>query len=129
MPTKVIKIRRRDVQSTFCKKNFIESNAVVIRKLISLTPKNTRQQREMIRVFLRCFLQKLFHKLLRWSPKLVLANDTYMQCSKALLWLSTSHNPSLYGVFWLNRNYVPRKVTENPKSRAKSLLSTSAAER
>ena len=62
VPTKVSKIRRRDVQSTFCKKNFIESNAVVIRKLISLTPKNTRQQREMIRVFLRCFLQKLFQQ-------------------------------------------------------------------
>ncbi|MDO4744812.1 MAG: hypothetical protein Q4A86_05470, partial [Clostridia bacterium] len=60
---------RRDVQSTFCKKNFIESNAVVIRKLISLTPKNTRQQREMIRVFLRCFLQKLFQQTVAVESK------------------------------------------------------------
>ena len=43
--------------------------------------------------------------------------------------VSTNCNPSLYGVFWLIRNYVPRKITENPKSMAKSSLSTSAAER
>ena len=43
--------------------------------------------------------------------------------------VSTNCNPSLYGVFCLIRNYVPRKITENPKSRAKSSLSTSAAER
>ncbi len=56
------KNRRRIVPSALCKKNFIESTAVVIRKLIALTPKNARQQRKMIRPFLQCFLQKLFQQ-------------------------------------------------------------------
>ena len=42
--------------------------------------------------------------------------------------ISTNCNPSLYGVFCLSRNYVPRKITENPKTKVKSLLSISAAE-
>ena len=58
--TKVSKNPRRDVQSTFCTKNFLEIVAVVIRKLIALTPKITHQQREMICAILRQFLQKLF---------------------------------------------------------------------
>jgi len=82
-------------------RQFLKIVAVVIRKLIALTPKITHQQRKMICAILRQFFQNF----------------------------ETICNPSLYGVFWLNRNYVPRKVTENPKSRAKSSLSTSAAER
>jgi len=56
-PTKVSKNRRRDVRSTFCTKNFLEIVAVVIRKLIALTPKITHQQREMICAILRQFFQ------------------------------------------------------------------------
>ena len=55
--TKVSKNPRRDVQSTFCTKNFLEIVAVVIRKLIALTPKITHQQRKMICAILRQFFQ------------------------------------------------------------------------
>ena len=57
--TKVSKNPRRDVRSTFCTKNFLEIVAVVIRKLIALTPKITHQQREMICAILRQFFSKL----------------------------------------------------------------------
>ena len=58
--TKVPKSPRRDVRSTFCTKKFLEIVAVVIRKLIALTPKIAHPQREMICAILRQFLQKLF---------------------------------------------------------------------
>ena len=60
--TKVSKSPRRVVQSAFCKKNFLETLAVVICELIALTPKNAHQQGEMIWAFLQCFLQKLFQQ-------------------------------------------------------------------
>ncbi len=80
-------------------RQFLKIVAVVICELIALTPKTVRQQREMIRTVLRQFFQNL----------------------------ETICNPSLYGVFFLNRNYVPCNVTENPKTKDKSLLSTSSA--
>ena len=76
--TKVSKNPRRDVRSTFCTKNFLEIVAVVIRKLIALTPKITHQQREMICAILRQFFQILLNDLQSLSLRRICLNGKYV---------------------------------------------------
>ena len=100
---KVPKNRRRGVRSAFCKKNFLESIAVAIPKLIGRATKNARQQRKLD--------TGVFTKL---SSKIN----------------STNCNRSLYGDFFLRRKFVPQsEIPKNPKTKVKSPLSISAAER
>ena len=87
----------------FGKKNFLESIAVAIPKLIGRATKNARQQRELD--------TGVFTKL---SSKIN----------------STNCNRSLYGDFFLRRKFVPQsEIPKNPKTKVKSSLSISAAER
>ena len=93
------KNRRRAVRSTFCTNNFLKIPVGNIRDFSLRVPKTAHQQREMIWAVLRQFFQKLLLQNLipHFTASMLMCNPC-----------------------------ATEKLTENSKTRVKSLLSTSS---